>query len=303
MIYQSFTVFITVILYFILLIYMNSVMICGLPVALIIGTCHLILITYVSFFSKSISFIEKFSYNTWYKMTFGTILWILYFIIGGIILFIIDVVLSILLSIIIIVLCLVCQSILWPFIDSGKTYKILNKIINGYDNGIKNVCQQSIRRDKSIYNTDLKNLIKNDKNEMVKNNNNNSNSNNILKTAEITRNEKSVQDFRNNFNFNNLVKITIFTLVIEDFINETKLVLPINYLEKRILLKTLWHTWLHCLNSSIILCGRWWRILCLHTLGIYSIINSHIIEYNYIYEGYRFFWWHKKSIIEEPHFC
>jgi len=314
MIYYLVNTLLVTVLYLILLIYMNIVMIIGLPIALIIGYYHLIIIVSINFFSHSYAIKENISFNTWYKKIFGTLLWIGYIIIGELILFIFEHIMNVIVSIFIIILCVICQGILWPLIDSIKTFRILKVIINDYQKGIKNVYQQSIKKEKSLYNTNLitKNTAINPNGDMddscTENNDNNSKGknntyeNNILKSTVMTKNEKNVQDFRNNFNFNNLIKISIFTLVVKDLINETKLVLPINYLQKRILLKTICHVWLHCLKSSIILCGRWWRILCFHTLGIYSIINPHIIDHSFIYERYRFFWCHKKSIIEEPHF-
>ena len=61
--------------------------------------------------------------------------------------------------------------------------------------------------------------------------------------------------------------------------------------------------WTYRIKSSIILCGRWWRIIITHPLGVYFIVFPGITKQIYLngYEGYRFFWWHKKTVIEKPY--
>jgi len=85
--------------------------------------------------------------------------------------------------------------------------------------------------------------------------------------------------------------------------DKKRVTIPLNYFENTSFIKSIYQIWKYRLNSSIILCGRWWRIICSHPLGIYFIVFPSITKQIYLngYEGYRFFWWHKKTVIEKPY--
>ncbi|ORX77668.1 hypothetical protein BCR32DRAFT_270525 [Anaeromyces robustus] len=307
----------SIITFIFLLVYMNLTLIIGLPIAIFFGYLRFIIFATTAF----VSFIEVISdissYNTWREKLFKifctpyvilyilvTILAIIIFALGnGIVFFT---------FIIIIGLCSLCQSIIWPIVDSTKTFIILSNVINGYCNGMryakKNKDSNSIDAPydldgnnsifgstSSIFKKDCKNTIS-------------TNNSKILRSSAFINydNMDALMKYMNDY-FNhesNISKASSFTLVIQDFINGTKIIVPINYRENETsLIKIMLDIWLSCMKSSIILCGRWWRILCFHPFGIFSILYPGFTENYYIYEGYRFFWWHKKSLIEHPHFC
>ncbi|OUM66757.1 hypothetical protein PIROE2DRAFT_20129 [Piromyces sp. E2] len=90
-----------------------------------------------------------------------------------------------------------------------------------------------------------------------------------------------------------------FTLDIQDSENNRKVTIPLNYFENKSFIDNIFSIWSYRIKSSIILCGRWWRIIITHPLGIYFIVFPGITKQIYLngYEGYRFFWWHRKTFI------
>ncbi|ORY72863.1 hypothetical protein LY90DRAFT_699871 [Neocallimastix californiae] len=114
---------------------------------------------------------------------------------------------------------------------------------------------------------------------------------------------KLTSKFKSRFN-SKFKSASALTLSLQEFeIPEKKVIIPLNYFENTTFIKSIGQIWKYRFKSSIILCGRWWRIICSHPLGIYFIVFPSITKQIYLngYEGYRFFWWHKKTVIEKPY--
>jgi hypothetical protein len=105
-----------------------------------------------------------------------------------------------------IILCLTCQSILWPIIDSVKSFKIINNIIKGYCNGMRNEYYQNIKNGKQIRYTCNSNI--NDIKDKIKDiSNDNFENNYILKSSIMLDDEENNKDIDNEkikeFSFDN----------------------------------------------------------------------------------------------------
>jgi len=417
-----------------LFLYMNAVVFICLPFSIIKSYIWFIYFFIISV--KGMIFVmSPIEGNTWYQKIYSTLyfifvglLMILCYIICAVFLFTVGNILNILVIGTSIVLCLTCQSILWPIIDSVKSFKIINSIIKGYCNGMKNEYKHIDKNEKyppytcitesdnqnnnkvknieiqdhdhegsftiiksakylddeisnptmnskdkdtkiislddplSINQTSLENSqTKNEElpstsdvnnNTMIPNthndNNNNSNNNNDIiididfnnitsnnpstsnstttintsssgdkiinriksagneieiKNGDSSSSSSSSSSFSSMDTFKNHNNNSLFTLSLKDSTKNKMVSIPLNYFENKSFINNIYHIWKYRLKSSIILCGRWWRIICSHPFGLYFIVFPGITKQIYLngYEGHRFFWWHKKTVIEKPY--
>ncbi|ORY47977.1 hypothetical protein LY90DRAFT_671126 [Neocallimastix californiae] len=316
MIFQLYNFNLSFISFFTLFIYMNIIILICLPFSIIKSYLWFIYFFFASI--KGMLFVINHDigggrawYNKIFNLLYCIVMEILLFfcyIICALFLFTIGNTLNLFVILSSIILCLTCQSILWPIIDSVKSFKIINNIIKGYCNGMRNEYYQNIKNGKQIRYTCNSNI--NDIKDKIKDiSNDNFENNYILKSSIMLDDEENNKDIDNekikefsfdNGNLQSIFKSSTFLLSLHNSERPDKkrVTIPLNYFENTSFIKSIYQIWKYRLNSSIILCGRWWRIICSHPLGIYFIVFPSITKQIYLngYEGYRFFWWHKKQL-------
>jgi len=407
--------------YFTLLIYMNVIVFILLPYSIIKSYVWFIYFFIVSI--KGMLFVinrDNFEGATWIQKIYNVfyyivmeLLLVICYAVCALFLFTVGNAINLLVIMTSIALSLICQSVLWPIIDSAKSFKVINSIIKGYCNGLKNEYKQIDKNEKHLpythlseiqekcekngnnyqdndtytiiktsrimdedskmtstyemntidptstnttlahssgaqnstvnidtskinvpevvkinqiekYNTMIPN-IHNSKDHIIdidinanietnecKNKKSNSRSNfiNRIRSAgndvevNIDSNSSSSSTSTTSLNkFKNNHDNQSFTLSIQDTENNKKVTIALNYFDNKSFLNNILNIWSYRIKSSIILCGRWWRIIITHPLGVYFIVFPGITKQIYLngYEGYRFFWWHKKTVIEKPY--
>jgi len=184
MIFQLYNFNLSFISFFTLFIYMNIIILICLPFSIIKSYLWFIYFFFASI--KGMLFVINHDigggrawYNKIFNLLYCIVMEILLFfcyIICALFLFTIGNTLNLFVILSSIILCLTCQSILWPIIDSVKSFKIINNIIKGYCNGMRNEYYQNIKNGKQIRYTcnsninDIKDKIKDISNDNFENN-------------------------------------------------------------------------------------------------------------------------------------
>jgi len=277
---------------FLLLIIMNLVLIISFPLAVIGNFIHIFVNSLFKIFEK-IYLLETSNYDhdgySWYKKVLQISKYLSHekkIVFRGCFLYLLVVISGLITSPVIIVLnlaiCLICQSILWPFIDSIKAYFIIYNVIKGYEYGLK-------LRDNS------EKMNKND------DDHNNDIHTSVLKSS-VMKNENSSINSKVNRNNNEIINMNMNSSTISNdhYSKIPSLVLPMPFFDEKDFYITILRIWGYRLKKSIIVCARWWRIIITDTHGFLMIIVPFLIDKIYLnrYEGIRFFWWHKKTILE-----
>jgi len=178
------------------------------------------------------------------------------------------------------------QSLLWPVVETIKFYRNNNKIIGGYGHGVI--------KEKIIYNENKKiqGITETDKDE-----NNNSNNtkpeNNTIKDHNDPR-----MDISNSWSSLYSIRDIIF-----DDTPHPKLIIPSLYFKHRSFSNLVFQIWKYRIKRLLILCLSWNK-LSLYPFGLFFMMfpNLHNIYQTNGFEGVRFLWWHKKTILEQPKF-
>lgn len=290
---------------FLLLLYMNLILFIGIPVVVCCNIGFAAYGIYMVFFILIHGIVKRdrdFDHFFPYK-----ILKIMLYVITQLILVILELlclaivgsllILGVSISIVInIIFSLTFQTILWPFVDSFKPYLLINKVINGYCQGLSLENKKNKIRSKIL----KKGIKFNIKNSSIINN---TNSKSIDK---IENNNGSSSTLSFNYIYDYYIdssSLSSSTLVIQDYIYHNKITIPIYYFEDISFFKVILNIWLYRWKKTIIMCTRWWyKILIRNFYGFYILILPWLLKYDYInkYDGYRFFLWNKNSMFDQP---
>jgi len=206
------------------------------------------------------------------------IIYIIIFILAtiiGFIIFFIAIALNMIANGVISFIYIICQGILWPIIDTIKSFIIINRVINDYYNRRRNIEKMN----EEYY---LSNIHNN-------NNNNNKYNEKSNSSAQLFEDEKPNEKL-------------IYKFIFDDPLNKRGIIVRMHNTERCFLFRIVLHIWCGIIKNTTFCCCRWWRLLFYNESLHYSLICPGIESYLYrnFFEGYRFFWWCKKAIIDEP---
>lgn len=273
---------------------MNIVFIISFPISVITSYIHLFVNSFFKIFER-IYLSEASNYNhednTIYKKCIAMVEYLSHekmLVLHGFLNYIFVIIFGSLLSPLVIalnlIICVLCQGILWPFIESIKAYIIVYNVIKGYGYGLKCTDNNEIQLNITTQNKKV-------------------NNSSILKTS-VMANDDSNNDLRENKEKEIIINVDTSSQLNSN-IKAPSLILPMSFFDDKNFFVTIIQLWRYRLKRTIIVCARWWRIIIIHTFGFYMIIAPFIVEKAYLnrYEGIRFFWWHKKTILENIAFA
>ncbi|ORX79317.1 hypothetical protein BCR32DRAFT_300965 [Anaeromyces robustus] len=189
--------------------------------------------------------------------------------------------------------CIVLQSILWPIVDTLKSYCSIHKIIDEYYYQLKQEYILLKKQRRNIINSDnekttkdingsiiIKSFVSNESNNKDNNNNNNNILNYLKRDSLSTKESLSI------------------------IIGNRKSSISSFYFQNNSIINLLISHWKFSLKESFISCSKWWFSVFKSFYGYYiltfPIMSRKITKGGY--EGYRFFFWHHKTVIERPKF-
>jgi len=185
---------------------------------------------------------------------------------------------------------LIGQSLLWPIVETIKFYRDNNKIIKGYGHGIikEKILYNENKKMQGITETGENNISNNNNPEKINNNNSNTIENRNNSKINKSNSRSSLYSIRN---------------IIHDDTPHPKLIIPSFYFKHRSFSNLVFQIWKYRIKRLLILCLSWNK-LSLYPFGLFFMMfpNLHKKYQTNGFEGVRFLWWHKNTVLEQPKF-